>query len=275
MINLEQSVRSHYARPDLTRAILDGVRRSGVADETLTPVLLAPVDEFHTAGRATTLKALAMTPIEAGMHVLDAGCGIGGTARHLAAERGCQVTGIDLTPEFIETARQLTKRMGLQHLCRFDQGSVTALPYATASFDAAVSFHVAMNVKHRQSFYQELARVLRPGAPLCLFDVLKGPGAGMRYPVPWAETPVTSFLKSREQTLALLAGAGFSLVAEDNLRRFAIDYFRQVFAQSAEAPPLGLHLLTGANSAEKFRNYAAALDAHQIEPVIMVASRGG
>ena len=57
-----------------------------------------------------------------------------------------------------------------------------------------------------------------------------------------------------------------------NLRHFAIDYFRRVFAEADVAggpPPLGLHLLTGANTAEKFSNVLAALEAHEIEPVVL------
>ena len=276
MNELEQQVRSHYARRGLLRAILDGAARAGGRGGELTPDLLAPVDEFHTAGQLSTLKALALIPLQAGMRVLDAGCGIGGTARHLASEHGCRVTGIDLTPDYIDTARQLTARMGLEHRCRFDQGSVVDLPYRPASFDAAVSFHVAMNVEPRGRFYAELARVLCPGAPLCLFDVMKGPAPDMRYPVPWAESPAISFLHSRVETARLLEEAGFAVTREENLREFARDYFRQLFDRSETEPgppPLGLHLLTGSNTAEKFRNYAEALEAHQIEPIIMVAER--
>jgi ubiquinone/menaquinone biosynthesis C-methylase UbiE len=215
-------------------------------------------------------------PLKPGMHVLDAGCGIGGTARCLAAEHGCRVTGIDLTPDYIDVARMLTERTGLTDLCDFHAGSVLQMPFEASAFDAAVSFHVAMNIEDRAKFYAELARVLRPGGPLCVFDVMKGPAPGAVYPVPWAETETTSFLRSRDETCSLLEDGGFEVTAEENLRSFAMDYFRAVFAKLAEAggpPPLGLHLLTGINAPEKFANYFRALEAHQIEPVILVADR--
>ena len=47
------------------------------------------------------------------MYVLDLGCGLGGTSRYLAAECGCRVAAIDLTPNFVEVARILTARCGL------------------------------------------------------------------------------------------------------------------------------------------------------------------
>lgn len=272
--SIEKRVAAHYGRGGLTEAILEGLKAAGADHDALTPEDLAPVDEFHTAGRLATLRALDMMPLEEKMHVLDAGCGLGGTARCIAHAYGCRVTGIDLTPEYIEAAHALTARTGLGDRCGFDLGSVLDLPYGVAAFDAAVTFHVAMNIDNRARFYAELARVLKQDARLCVFDVMKGPAPGMIYPVPWAETEATSFLRSREQTCALLDGAGFTVEKEDNLRDFAIAFFRDRLAQAQTAPPpLGLHLLTGANTAEKFANYLQAVEAHQIEPVILVAAR--
>lgn len=270
---LETAVAEHYGRPGLEDEIVSGLNRQGAQLENLTPADLAPVDEFHTAGRSATLKAMEIFPVESGMHVLDAGSGIGGTARVLAKEHDCRVSGIDLTPEFVETARRLTDRMGLSGKCSFTHGSVLDMPFGDQTFDAALTFHVAMNIDDRAKFYGELARTLRKGSPFCVFDVMKGPTDGMRYPVPWAETAATSFLKTRDETVALMDAAGFSLVAENNLRDFAIAYFEEVFAKAAQAdgpPPLGLHLLTGENTVAKFSNYVEALNAHQIEPVILV-----
>ena len=74
--SLEGAVSNHYDRPSLIEAIRDGLRAAGVDPEQPRPEDLAPVDEFHTAGRITTVEALSMMPLEAGMHVLDAGSGI-------------------------------------------------------------------------------------------------------------------------------------------------------------------------------------------------------
>ena len=274
--SIERDVASHYGRAGLLDKILDGLKASGADLDAIKVEDLAPVDEFHTAGRQTTVMAFAKMPLKSGMHVLDAGCGIGGSSRALAREHGCRVTGIDLTPEYVDVARDLTARMGLADACQFEVASATDLPFDNENFDAAINFHVAMNIADRDRLYGELARVLRPHATLCLFDVMKGPAAGMLYPVPWAETEATSFLRSRDETAAFLDAAGFDVVAEENLRPFAQEFFREVFAKAATAdgpPPLGLHILTGANTPEKFTNYASALVAHQIEPVIMVAKK--
>lgn len=273
---LEQRVAAHYGKTGLLQAILDGLELAGVDPAAPSIEDLATVDEFHTAGRVTTLEALAMTPIEAGMHVLDAGSGLGGTARCLAAEHGCEVTGLDLTPEYVDVARALTERVGLAHRCAFEQGSVLDMPFEDGAFDAGVTFHVAMNIEDRARFYGEVARVLKPGAPFCLFDVMRGPNAGMYYPVPWAETETSSFLKTPDETRSLVADAGFDVIDSKSLRDFAMDFFQKAFANAAEQdgpPSLGLHILTGANTPEKFTNYAKGLGEERIDPVIMVARR--
>ena len=187
-----------------------------------------------------------------------------------------RVTGIDLTPEYIEVASMLTDRVGLSGQCAFVQGSVLDMPFEDAGFDTAMTFHVAMNIEDRACFYGELARVLKPGAALCLFDVMQGPVPGMFYPVPWAETETASFLKSADETRALLSEAGFTVTAEENLKSFAQHFFEETFAKIAEAggpPPLGLHLLTGRNTPEKFSNFLKGLQADHVEPVIMIAKR--
>ena len=109
--DIESRVSSHYGKSGLAEAILEGLTAAGADLDALTLEDVAPVDEFHTAGRLTTLKALELMPLKPGMHVLDAGCGLGGTARCLAVEHQCRVTGLDLTQEYIEVAQMLTDKM--------------------------------------------------------------------------------------------------------------------------------------------------------------------
>lgn len=273
---LERAVSAHYARPGLIEAIRDGLAAAGADPDNPRPEDLAPVDEFHTAGRITTVEALSMMPLEQGMHVLDAGSGIGGTSRHVADVHGCRVTGIDLTPAYVETAQVLTEMTGLDEACAFHVGSVLDMPFDDATFDGAVSFHVAMNIADRERFYGEAARVLKPDAAFCVFDVMKGSGGDLEFPVPWASTAETSFLKTPAETRALLEGAGFEVTAEKSLHGFAQEFFREVFRKTAETgpPPLGLHLLTGRETPAKFGNYAKGLEDRAIDPVIMVGVRG-
>jgi 2-polyprenyl-3-methyl-5-hydroxy-6-metoxy-1,4-benzoquinol methylase len=80
----------------------------------LTPADLGPLEDFHTMGRIATSQLAELARITSEDRVLDAGTGIGGTARFLAGQYGCQVTAIDLTEEYCETARWLNRLVGVQ-----------------------------------------------------------------------------------------------------------------------------------------------------------------
>ncbi|WP_189523858.1 MULTISPECIES: class I SAM-dependent methyltransferase [unclassified Mesorhizobium] len=69
---------------------------------------LSPVDEFHIGGRAATAELAAQLALTAGDRVLDIGCGLGGPARQIAAQYGCQASGIDLTRDYVEAGNVLS-----------------------------------------------------------------------------------------------------------------------------------------------------------------------
>jgi len=272
--DLENAVARHYGASRLIETILDALRVSGLDPERLRPEDLAPVDEFHIGGRPATEHAVAKMRLSAGVHVLDVGCGLGGATRYLAAAAGHRVTGVDLTPEYVEAARTLAERTGLADRIDYYAASALDMPFGTATFDAALTIHVAMNIKDRAGLYREIARVLKPGATFCVYDVMKGEKDGLIYPLPWAETAATSHLTTPMETLALLADARFEVVESEDRTDFAIAFFRErLAAATAGPPPLGLHLLMGANAREKFVNMLANLERGTIAPVVMIARR--
>lgn len=274
----ESAVAGHYGIAGLGERILDAIAASGLDPAALKPADLAPVDEFHMGGRAATAHVIGLMDIAPGAHVLDVGSGLGGVARYLAAERGAQVTGIDLTPEYVDIAHMLSERTGLGGRVDFIVGSALDLPWPAAHFDAAVTFHVAMNIADRPRLYGEVARVVRSGGLFAIYDVLKGPTKGEEFPVPWAETPATSFLVTPAELRELLAQAGFDIVHEEDRREIALEHHRSRLAglkASGGPPPLGLHLLQGATAGVKSRNMLRMLEANQITLGAIVARRQG
>jgi 2-polyprenyl-3-methyl-5-hydroxy-6-metoxy-1,4-benzoquinol methylase len=59
------------------------------------------------------------TQVKPGSHVLDVGCGLGSSARYLAAAHQCQVTGIDLTQEYVDVANALARMVGSSDKAEF------------------------------------------------------------------------------------------------------------------------------------------------------------
>src|SRR5262245_58895152 len=119
LIDTEETVAQHYGRSGLEGAILDALKAGGKNIDRLTPGDLSSGDEFHLGWRAATIELAKDLHLNRGMRVLDVGSGIGGPARYFAEAHSCHVTGIDLTPEFVETANSLTHRCGLSDKVTF------------------------------------------------------------------------------------------------------------------------------------------------------------
>ena len=110
---MTEQVAQHYGKGGLLDRILGALAQAGKDIDHLTIDDLAPVDEFHSRRRLATQELAAMMAPSAADHVIDIGSGLGGPSRYLAATYGCRVSGVDLTPEFVETAIALTARVGL------------------------------------------------------------------------------------------------------------------------------------------------------------------
>jgi 2-polyprenyl-3-methyl-5-hydroxy-6-metoxy-1,4-benzoquinol methylase len=127
-------VREHYASEGITARGLTALRAVNGPEVAITPETLAPIDHFHGKGVIATEELAAALQPEPGDHLLDIGCGIGGPARWLAAKYGCRVTGIDLTAEFCEAARELNSLCGLADRVQIMHGSALSLPLPDNSF---------------------------------------------------------------------------------------------------------------------------------------------
>ncbi|WP_158266849.1 class I SAM-dependent methyltransferase [Alsobacter soli] len=270
----ELGVSKHYSSYDVLPRIRDGLVAMGLDPDKITPEALKAVDEFHIGGAEATAALLEKSGIRPGLEVLDIGSGIGGPARMIAERYGCQVTGVDLTPQFVETARALSAMCGMADRVRFEAGSAVALPCEASSFDLALLLHVGMNVPDKAALFREARRVLRDGGKFAIYEVMRTGDGELSFPVPWAETPDVSALAPPETYRESADNAGFTLDSEENRRDIAIEFFSRVQAQagSAAPPPLGLHHLMGPTVQQKMANMIAGIRSGTIAPIQMIFS---
>lgn len=262
------AIGDHYRRDGLTEAILEALRAAGKDLDSLTPDDLAPVDQFHTRGRAATLDLARLAGITSGMRVLDVGGGIGGPARTLASEFGCSVEVLDLTEEYCRAGAALTAMTALSDRVSFEQGDALDMPYPGESFDLAWTQHSSMNVADKERLYREIRRVLRPGGRLALHEVMAGPNSPVYFPVPWAREPSISHLRPPEAVRALILTSGFSELAWADETASATEWFRERLASAPSgAPQLGLSLLLGPDFPEMFRNQVRNLEEGRIRVI--------
>ena len=110
--------------------------------------------------------------------VLDAGCGVGGSAVFLARSFGCRVHGITLSPRQVETCRANAARSGVSPLTHFDRRDYLDTGLPDGSFDVVWAVESVCYAFDKRDFLSEAVRVLRPGGRLVLADFFSVPMDG-------------------------------------------------------------------------------------------------
>lgn len=204
--------------------------------------------------------------------MLDVGCGLGGTARYLAVRHGVNVTGVDLTAEYCRVGNLLSDRTGLAGRVELVVANALQLPFVEASIDAVITEHAAMNIADKRRLYGEMRRVLRARGRLAIYDVVRGQGGEVHFPVPWARRPEISFLASEDELRTLLEDSAFEVLIWRDVTPEALTWFRErAAALEREAPMLGFHLLLGSDANEMFANQVRNLEDDRIRLAQVVA----
>jgi ubiquinone/menaquinone biosynthesis C-methylase UbiE len=131
-------------------------------------------DRFMGRYTRTLAPALAdAAGVEAGMRVLDVGCGPGGLTAVLAARVGAEnVAAIDPAPQFAAACGERHPGADVR------VGGAEELPWPDGAFDATLASLVIAFMRDADEGVREMARVTRPGGTVaaCMWDV---PGGGM------------------------------------------------------------------------------------------------
>jgi ubiquinone/menaquinone biosynthesis C-methylase UbiE len=275
MPNDDALVNEQYGIGEIWQKIETGLKLAGKDINSLTVDDLAPIDEFHTRGRAATREVAEMANLKASDLVLDVGCGLGGTARYLAEHYKCHVKGIDLTEDYISAGTKLTALANLGDRVELHYGSALDLPYEDEQFDIVWTQHVQMNIADKQRFYSEIARVLKPGGCFMFHDVFRSSGETPLYPVPWAEDESMSAMVTEAEARATIESMQLKVDQWIGKGQESVNFFERVLTriEAKGLPPLGIHLLLGDNAEDKFRNYARNLSENRLSVVVGVAHK--
>lgn len=272
---MPNALAEHWAKGDTLALILSALEKAGKSPDGLTVDDLAPVDHFHARGFPATVELADQLPVQASDHILDIGCGLGGPARYFATRFGCRVSGIDITPSFVEAANKLTALIGCEDQVTIQQGDGQHLPFADRVFDGAYAQHVTMNISDRGGFFAEVYRVLKPGAFFALTEHGLGSTGEPHHPVPWSEDGSGAYLVSPSQTRTLLETAGFERIEMENTGPKYLAAYNKVMELAARGalPPLGTHILLGENAREKTRNAARNIEEGRTHPVEVICRK--
>ena len=219
-------------------------------------------------GRIATTQLADLAEITPDDEVLDAGSGIGGTARYLAGRSRCHVVAVDLTEEYCQTARWLNQLAGLDDRISVRQADVTDLPFEDATFTLMFSQHVQMNVADKALLYGEARRVLVDGGLLALWDIVAGEGGEPDFPLPWADRPGYSHLTTSDRLRAAIEISGFQIEQWNDLTGQAAAIMQTLL--TLPPSPIGLQAFVP-NFELKANNLTAALADGRLRTVQGIA----
>ena len=273
MSDIDARIDKHYGFGGIMEKIEAGLKAAGKDVNSLTVDDLAPIDQFHTRGRDSTLEVVGLAKLKPSDLVLDVGCGLGGTARFLAEQYSCSVAGIDLTEEYISVGKRLTELVDLSNRVELRQGSALEIPYEDEWFDVVWTEHVQMNIADKNRFYSEIARVLKPGGPLLFHDIFRGSGDSPFYPTPWAEDESISALVTETEARSVMAQVGLEIDQWIGKVQESIEFFSEVSAriEADGPPPIGIHLLMRDNARDKLQNYVRNLSEDRVSVALGMA----
>jgi cyclopropane-fatty-acyl-phospholipid synthase len=134
-----------------------------------------PTRAMADAQHVKVRRALAQAGVQSGSRVLEIGCGWGALAETAAREFGAQVTGITLSREQLEWARQRVGAAGCGTRCdlRLQDYRDLAAEFESRPFDAIVSIEMfeAVGREYWDSYFDTLRRCLKPGGRACIQSI--------------------------------------------------------------------------------------------------------
>jgi ubiquinone/menaquinone biosynthesis C-methylase UbiE len=145
------------------------------------------IAQLIAPGAEEFIERLELT---SGTRVLDIACGSGNLSLP-AARAGAKVTGVDIAPNLLETARKRAFAAGLK--IEFDEGDAEQLPYPDASFDVVVTMFGAMFAPRPELVARELRRVCRPGGRIVMANWTPTGFIGQMFKTTAAHLPPPNF----------------------------------------------------------------------------------
>jgi len=254
-LDYEEAINAQYGQSNLGKKVLAVLQREGIDVAERIKDALAPVEELHLRGSLATIELAQKADLNESMKVLDIGCGIGGPARTLASEFGCQVIGLELCEEYCHTTKIINDRVGLSNKIEIRQGNALNMPFDNDVFDVVFMQHVLMNIENKERLLSQTKRVVCPKGRLALYTICIGPVTPIHFPVIWANNPDINFLLTASDLRQLISNSGFKELSwKDETEKILEEIERARSKPRSKTPrPINLSLIVSDPSI-KWRN---------------------
>ncbi|KAL5713927.1 24-methylenesterol C-methyltransferase [Ranunculus cassubicifolius] len=115
-------------------------------------------------------RVVDLLEVGAGNKILDAGCGVGGPMRAIAAYSKANVVGITINEYQVKRAKIHNKKAGLDSLCEVVCGNFLEMPFNDNTFDGVYSIEATCHAPKLEEVYAEIFRVLKPGSKYVSYE---------------------------------------------------------------------------------------------------------
>jgi len=207
--------------------------------------------DAQTRGHAQSLIRMNQVLAEAigiqpGQRVLDAGCGVGGSAIWLAKTLHVEVVGITPVHSQVERARRFAAQQGVSDVVVFAEQDYTSTSFSNSSFDVVWAVESVCHSAQKERFFREARRVLRPGGRLGIVEYLRH-----RRPYPpadedllhgWLSGWAIPDIATRAEFMGLASGAGFHQLELIDIASSVQPSLRRLYRLASVAYPIAVVL---------------------------------
>lgn len=113
-------------------------------------------------------EVLKWANVTSAQNVVDVGCGIGGSSRHISKKFNCKTSGITLSPYQAKRGNDLAQEQGLDTLSHFQVADALDMPFLANEFDLVWSLESGEHMPDKVQFVKELFRVAAPGGRIVI-----------------------------------------------------------------------------------------------------------
>lgn len=201
--------------------------------------------------------------------VLDAGCGLGGSAIWLAENTGAQVLGITLSEKQVDRATGFAKKRGVSGLVKFQSADFCQTPFEDARFDVVWGLESVCYAVHKEAFVKEAYRLLKTSGRLVIAD---GFAKRLKFSEKEWKVIVTCLngwsvpnLATAEEMKGYVRDSGFSNIVYQDISNFTLRSAQRMYHTALFNYPLQkISRLLGLRTEIQNANYLAGLYQYQL-----------